>query len=388
MKRINYKSIKTIKRKYETYMSHAINDVDWQRVRRELCSHVPDFNDSNLPRLHKDILSADFKTLAKIFVIYKKNKIETIFPKLHKKLKQLFNYDFEGFKNPNSGIIKRFFCENSDLFGISTCHYCDMTYVNIYGGDDNVKDCLNFLNTASFEVLEKVLKYKSASVKKITDQRDRKLFSSSEDFTNRIKDRRVTYEHVAKKIMKVNEYHAHFDLDHFLDKASCPIIAISVFNFVPSCTICNQRIKHSKVLGDLDVAQLCHYSPTCNNYTFETDVKLKVKTDNGLPFLDYVKNIDRCRIEFVCSGKKNYEREIEFFRLKERYHYHRIEALRLMDLRQRYDHGANIDEIARLIYGNNSEENKKRVRDDIFQTYFKNDNSRTFGKLYKDILSE
>ena len=388
MKRIHYSDVKTIARKYETAMSQALNDTGWTKERKKLIKLGIGFTESNLPLLHKDILVAEFKTLANIYVIYVKNDIGEKYPKIHKNLKKLFNYDFEKIPNPRHNEIKRFFYNHSESFGISTCHYCDMAYVNIYGGDDNISDVLSFLNSASFKAMKDVLKYTDTTINKIIKQRGTSLFLSKDDYDGRIKDRRIAYDKIEKKIIAANKYYTHFDLDHFLDKASCPIVALSVFNLVPSCTVCNQRIKHSNMLGNLDVAQLCYYSPTCDNYTFETDVKLEVETDTGLPFLDYVKNKDKCRIEFTYKGKKHYEKEVEFFRLKERYNFHKIEALRLMDLRQRYDHGGNIDEIARLIYGNDSEENKKLVRDDIFQTYFKNEYSRTFSKLYKDILSE
>lgn len=34
-----------------------------------------------------------------------------------------------------------------------------------------------------------------------------------------------------------------FDIDHFLPKGKCPPVALSLFNFVPSCPVCNERIK-------------------------------------------------------------------------------------------------------------------------------------------------
>lgn len=39
---------------------------------------------------------------------------------------------------------------------------------------------------------------------------------------------------------------AYLDLDHFLDKARNPFFALSFYNLVPCCTICNGRIKGTK----------------------------------------------------------------------------------------------------------------------------------------------
>lgn len=388
MKRINYSSVETIRRKFVAAMSGALNEPGWQHARAELIRIVDGFNEHNLPLHHKDVLVADFRKLAEIYVIYCKNNVKDTHSDLHKRLMGLFNYDYEKVTNHLNSKIRRFFIENENLFGISTCHYCDMSYINVYGTDFDFTDALDLLNKASKEFLKEFLGYADSTIRKIARLRDYRAFSSGADFNSRVADKRISFQNISKKVNKAVESHSHFDLDHFLDKARCPITALSVFNFVPSCTICNQRLKHSSAPGDLNVRTLCHHSPTCNNYTFETDVRIKVVTDTGVPFLDYVKNKDKCRIEFICNGKKGYDQEIKRFHLRERYQFHRIEALRLMDLRQRYDHASNISEISRLVYGDSSEPNRRRVRDDIFQTYFKEHNSRAFSKLFKDILSK
>lgn len=41
------------------------------------------------------------------------------------------------------------------------------------------------------------------------------------------------------------------DLDHFFDKGEHPYFGLSLFNFIPSCTICNSRLKHTKNWGIL-----------------------------------------------------------------------------------------------------------------------------------------
>lgn len=40
--------------------------------------------------------------------------------------------------------------------------------------------------------------------------------------------------------------HSTADLDHFYQKSTYPLFALSLFNFVPSCQICNSRMKGSK----------------------------------------------------------------------------------------------------------------------------------------------
>lgn len=57
-------------------------------------------------------------------------------------------------------------------------------------------------------------------------------------------------------------------LDHFFDKDTYPFLAISLYNLVPSCKVCNSDLKHTK-----PVSLNTHYSP------FETGIakRLKIK---------------------------------------------------------------------------------------------------------------
>jgi hypothetical protein len=41
-------------------------------------------------------------------------------------------------------------------------------------------------------------------------------------------------------------------LDHFYDKDTYPFLAISIFNLVPCCHICNSKFKHTKNFYNLE----------------------------------------------------------------------------------------------------------------------------------------
>ena len=80
------------------------------------------------------------------------------------------------------------------------------------------------------------------------------------------------------------------------------------------------------------------------------------------------------------------------FYLKERYDYHKCEALRLLDLKERYT-DARIMELARMIL--QSPKTKvtahgvrymTQLKQDIFATGFKHSFHRCFGKLHDDIM--
>lgn len=76
-----------------------------------------------------------------------------------------------------------------------------------------------------------------------------------------------------------------FDLDHFFPKADYPLFALSLYNFVPSCQICNSRVKGRKnflEFYNIDIAQvskaeekLLHLSPVSKKYDFEKSVFIR-----------------------------------------------------------------------------------------------------------------
>lgn len=186
----------------------------------------------------------------------------------------------------------------------------------------------------------------------------------------------------------------HFDLDHVLDKGKCPIVALSFFNLVPVCPVCNGRIKSTKQVAQT-TAERKKLSPTNPNYDFEDKVTIWVDHPAGkCSTFGFEKRMDEYELKFDCHRDLDYQKEIDFFRLIPRYNYHKCEALRLMDLKERYS-DARILEMARLIMGDDASKAKdlaadsiiNQIKKDIFADGFMNDQHRVFGKLHKDILS-
>ena len=184
-----------------------------------------------------------------------------------------------------------------------------------------------------------------------------------------------------------------FDLDHILDKGRCPIIGLSLFNFVPSCQMCNgSRIKGQKQLTS-NPALRKKLSPANPNYDFEGKVKIEVYNKNGnCSTFGFEKRKEEYEIVFNTSKDPDYKVEVDFFHLTERYNYHKVEALRLMDLKERYT-DARILELARIMLGNPKADVSSdamriiaQIKHDIFSTEFINTFHRAFGKLHNDIV--
>lgn len=186
---------------------------------------------------------------------------------------------------------------------------------------------------------------------------------------------------------------AQFDLDHVLDKGRCPIVGLSLFNFVPSCQMCNgSRIKGQKQLTS-DPLLRKKLSPSNFSYDFEEKVNIEVHNKySKCSTFGFEKRRDEYEIIFNASKDPDYKVEIDFFHLTERYNYHKVEALRLMDLKERYT-DARILELARVMLGNPSTEASTeaakiitQIKHDIFSTQFTHTFHRAFGKLHDDIM--
>lgn len=212
--------------------------------------------------------------------------------------------------------ISPFFREHAEEFGLHACHYCDMAYINTY---------------------------------EYVDKKDGHRIKSS-----------------------------HFDLDHVLEKVDYPIFALSLFNLVPCCPVCNERLKGKEPLAKTSRV-LRKFSPTCQSFDFDSKVTIELMPlgDVKLPFL---KNASGYELDFDSHKDKDYEKYIDRFRLKERYNYHKGEALRLKDLQMRYP-DVNIANIASMLHVPFDE-----VKEDIFGMRFGKEQHRCFGKLKRDML--
>lgn len=174
--------------------------------------------------------------------------------------------------------------------------------------------------------------------------------------------------------------HSHFDLDHYFPQKKCPILALSLFNLIPSCPTCNQRLKRQIVLCK-DVYENMLLSPSSERYAFDDLVNIHlVPTDKFFNLqLQQKESLDRFKMKFVTKSK-SYQKVIKLFRLEERYEFHKSEALRLLRLKQNYP-DSHIGMISHLL-----KRSRNAIKVDIFPC--RNKDERLFAKLYRDILKD
>ena len=177
-------------------------------------------------------------------------------------------------------------------------------------------------------------------------------------------------------IVDDDEMKSQFDLDHALAKDDCPLVALSLHNFVPSCPVCNERLKRKNPLSDsLDGLKLV--APCSEDFDTNKQIHFKVNQEKVCTS-GFMRHKDCYRMKINAHGV--YASYAKLFRLEERYEYHKGEALRLLDLKRKYPM-SNIRQIARLMHKTADE-----VKEDIFGLHFSKNNHRCFDKMRRDIM--
>lgn len=174
--------------------------------------------------------------------------------------------------------------------------------------------------------------------------------------------------------LNVDKQRRTFDVDHFFPNAQYPMFSLSLYNFVPSCQICNSRIKGSSnflqfyqfikvdsntIVEEFDPTnakeELLFISPISQQYNFSINLKLNVfpksNTTNHWHYHPKVSNnVHDYSIIFDINEKTSYKKVEEAFMLEDRYNTIAIKfkALYLLDLKRKYP-DSNIKMMSNLL---------------------------------------
>lgn len=128
-----------------------------------------------------------------------------------------------------------------------------------------------------------------------------------------------------------------FETEHVLDKGLCPLVALSLYNFVPSCGTCNgPALKGTNTIGDTE-SEISKLSPSTEGYDFDGRVQFEVKVVTpGTSDLKPTDHEDDYEIDFNVMDCI-YQKSIDLFELKQRYNSgnNKTELLKWMDIRRR-----------------------------------------------------
>lgn len=190
-----------------------------------------------------------------------------------------------------------------------------------------------------------------------------------------------------------------FDNDHFFENDQCPLLALSIKNFVPSCQVCNERVKHRtnfQKFYDLDLNKvskkefkeiLLKISPISETSNFNNNIHFKVYPKPGFTQqVSFIKNIKSYKIK--VDSNFEYKHHINAFRLEERYNTVPIlsEALSILDLKKKFPL-TKITELKNLINKNKKIVTEEQIEDIIFRKKYDENRHSNLLKFKQDLLN-
>lgn len=380
---------KNLKRLYLKMLSDYVRDYqnEWETLRNEMIANYQPLN--ICPPEIENVLTASFSLLNKIYTAYEESGLKDSQNSLvHEKLEALFHYEAKDGRQALQPQIALFFMNEKHGFKSKTCHYCGLAFVNAYGYKLVFKDPFDLVMHGDLDDYREFImnsngqQYADSTYMRVISKRH--TFKNIRDFDNlAIWRHKQGTPFVSERIDNFNRN--HFDLDHVLPKSVCPIVGLSLFNFVPSCQVCNEKLKGQRTLGSTEQIRK-ELSPTELNYSFQAKFILR-NTTGGVDKLRYEDHPDDYVLEIKPEARANTREMINIFHLKTRYNFHKKEALRLMDLLHDYD-DSHIQMIHNqlLAVDKNTPYTVEKMKSDIFRETSLKDREEVMARMKLDII--
>lgn len=163
--------------------------------------------------------------------------------------------------------------------------------------------------------------------------------------------------------------------DHYYSKTNYPFLAISFYNLIPCCHICNSKFKHTK-----DFYTIPHLHPYEDDFNSLVKFQFTIK-DNSFYYKHNGFDIK------ISSSNQKVQNTIDTFRLNDLYQNHKDIVLELIQKRNIYP-DSYIDELAQNYSG------LFKNREDLLRLitcgYIENKDldKRPLSKLIKDVSEE
>lgn len=173
-----------------------------------------------------------------------------------------------------------------------------------------------------------------------------------------------------------NKKIARPEFDHFYDKATYPILALSFYNLIPSCHTCNSTLKKTEKFTNAT-----HINPYSESFDKVAKFELKIKDST------FYHSIDGFGIELKTEDKRA-KNSIESFELDTLYENHKDIVLELIQKNTIYNE-SYLEELLTQ-YEGTLFKNKEDLQRLISGGYISDDEigKRPLSKLIKDISQE
>lgn len=167
--------------------------------------------------------------------------------------------------------------------------------------------------------------------------------------------------------------------DHYYDKDSYPFLAVSFFNLIPCCSLCNSKFKHSE-----NFYKKLHLHPY--EESFNDRAKFHLKIEN----CDFCHLEDGFEVKLFPNNSNDdvVKNSIATFRLDNLYKHHKDIVLELIQKAEIYNE-SYIDELMKNYEGTLFKNREDLIRL-IFGGYITDEeiSKRPLSKLTKDILEQ
>ncbi len=172
-----------------------------------------------------------------------------------------------------------------------------------------------------------------------------------------------------------------FTLDHFIDKGSYPYLALSIFNLIPSCSVCNSKIKGRKPFyGDKELEST---NPYLKSFRFDEKVKFKLFLHKNCKDLNIKSKAD-IEIPLKENYSNEYDKYIKVFKLNERYQAHKDIVFEMIKNAELYPESRlkELQDLTGIPY--------QQIKQDIFSLIDDNADlsKEPFSKLKRDMACE
>lgn len=224
-------------------------------------------------------------------------------------IKSILDYKHFIVTRKSDGSLKdrfNFGIRNANLTREQTTQYkLEKIFFRLYQNDVNLYNFINRIFNVLHNVdesrilLEKILLMKPDDLKIIVNQVNSSINVNLKEILliifNYDRDRKRISELFIKVDFRVciycnrnfiSNFHskkslrATFTLDHFYQKDKIPLLALSLYNLVPSCSVCNTNIKNTR-----DVEQ--YENPYSLNYDFHSKAKFKLMPNYKIKLESY-----------------------------------------------------------------------------------------------------
>lgn len=290
-------------------------------------------------------------------IIFSFSSIRSIPNSVIDELKKIFNYDDGGL---NSGRtyqpdIARFFSENRMHIKLCSCYFCNIDYISSFSVLKEYRNVIEFLQYATRTELKVIEGVGDVSAGYIKNQRS--VSGGIVDLEDLQFSRNDEAIKIQLRAWDVELRKSQFTLDHFISKAKHPLVALSLYNLIPSCYSCNSKFKGNQAV--VEALEHTYLSATSDNFNFHEDVKFQVFTESDVLLPD---RVDDFYVWLTPSiNEDDYNKFIRIFKLNSRYEIHKQDALNLMKKNRSYRPdklrqiaellGVSVEQVTRDVFG-------------------------------------